>query len=177
MRNLIKKILKEEVNTDVKIGDKVTVIATKKIGPMRWDKHKIPHVGVTFQKDQVIDKDAIYLGECNFDGIAVQSNGHERCFEPDEVKIIKNTITETIEVKKKSFKNKYGEEMTLILTIDGDILFKHDDYKDKFIPLDNLYNPMMVQKSNLTGFMLSLDKDEKEFFNNFIKGTRYKSLM
>jgi hypothetical protein len=93
MKNLIRKILKEELNTkpNLNIGDKVTIIANIKIGPMRWDRYKVSYVGVTFQKDKVIDTDATYLGECDYEGILVLSQGHERCFEPDEINITKNT--------------------------------------------------------------------------------------
>jgi hypothetical protein len=34
----------------------------------------------------------------------------------------------------------------------------------------------MVRKDNPSGFIVALDNDEKKFFNNFIKGTKYKSL-
>ena len=95
MRNLIRKILKEELNTGptLNIGDKVTIVANKKIGPMRWDRYNVPYVGVTFQKDKVIDTDATYLGECDYEGILVLSQGHERCFESEEINITKNIVT------------------------------------------------------------------------------------
>jgi len=84
--NLIKKILKEELNQNLLVGDKITIIANKKIGPMRWDKYKVPRIGVVFEKGTVIDDDAIYLGDCLY-GVKVLSHGHERCFEDDEIKI------------------------------------------------------------------------------------------
>jgi Na+/H+ antiporter NhaD/arsenite permease-like protein len=41
-------------------------------------------------------------------------------------------------VKKDEFENKYGELITLILTDEGRILFKHSDYGNEFIPLEKV---------------------------------------
>jgi len=88
MKNIIRKILKEELN-ELKVGDSITVIAKKKMGPMRYDKGS-PRVGVVFYMDDIIDNKATYLGSCNGDDIKFLSYNQERCFEDYEVEIIKN---------------------------------------------------------------------------------------
>ena len=89
MKNLIRKILKEELNHNIQIGDSITVISKKKIGPMRYDKGS-PRIGVVFGKGDIIDNKATYLGDCDFDGVKFLSFNQERCFDYDEVEMIKN---------------------------------------------------------------------------------------
>jgi hypothetical protein len=81
--------------------------------------------------------------------------------------LIKKILKESIKGREETFTNKYGEDMTLILNPNGKILFKHTDYKNEFIPLDNIYD-------KINGIRVNLHKEEKDFFNNFIKGTVYE---
>ena len=68
-------------------------------------------------------------------------------------------------VKKDEFENKYGELITLILTDEGRILFKHSDYGNEFIPLEKVITHL---PDGGRRFNIVLHNQEKEFVDNFI---------
>ena len=58
-------------------------------------------------------------------------------------------------------------------TEDGDVYLKHEDYKNKFIKLDELLNKFQDQ----VYLSIVLHQEEKEFISNFLLGTKYEYLI
>lgn len=68
-------------------------------------------------------------------------------------------------INKETYINKYGEELTMVRLDNGKILFKHSDYKDEFIPIEEVIERDFLGNER---YMVILSRDEKEFVNNFL---------
>lgn len=85
-------------------------------------------------------------------------------------------------IRKNHFTNKYGETMNLIEKDNGDVYLKHDDYKNKYIKLDDLvkdYKWSQYGDNYKDEIRLSiiLNKEEKDFLCDFLKSTKYDYLI
>jgi hypothetical protein len=86
------------------------------------------------------------------------------------IKILMESKPEFNIVKEDNYINKYGESIDMIETEDGDVYLKHEDYKNKFIKLDELLNKFQDE----IYLSIVLHQEEKEFITNFLSGTKYE---
>jgi hypothetical protein len=89
------------------------------------------------------------------------------------IKTLMETKSEFNIVKEDNYTNKYGENIDMIETEDGDVYIKHEDYKNNFIKLDNLF----INYDDQITFFIVLHQEEKEFISNFLLGTKYEYLI
>jgi hypothetical protein len=86
------------------------------------------------------------------------------------IKILMESKPEFNIVKEDNYINKYGESIDMIETEDGDVYLKHEDYKNKFIKLDELLNKFQDE----IYLSIVLHQEEKEFITNFLLETKYE---
>jgi hypothetical protein len=89
------------------------------------------------------------------------------------IKMLMESKPEFSIVKEDNYINKYDENIDMIETEDGDVYLKHEDYKNKFIKLDELLNKFQDQ----VYLLIVLHQEEKEFISNFLLGTKYEYLI
>jgi hypothetical protein len=89
------------------------------------------------------------------------------------IKTLMETKSEFNIVKEDNYTNKYGENIDMIETEDGDVYIKHEDYKNDFIKLDNLF----INYDDQITFFIVLHQEEKEFISNFLLETKYEYLI
>ena len=89
------------------------------------------------------------------------------------IKMLMESKPEFSIVKEDNYINKYDENIDMIETEDGDVYLKQEDYKNKFIKLDELLNKFQDQ----VYLLIVLHQEEKEFISNFLLGTKYEYLI
>jgi hypothetical protein len=98
------------------------------------------------------------------------------------IKTLMETKSDFSIVREDNYINKYGENIDMIETEDGDVYLKHEDYKNEFIKFDDLvrvyrwssYGPKYEDQTKLS---IVLHSEEKEFVTNFLLGTKYEYLI
>ena len=85
-------------------------------------------------------------------------------------------------IREDSYENKYGENINMFETEDGDVYFKHQDFHNQFIKFDDLirvyrWSTWGPDYEDQTKLAVVLHLEEKEFVCNFLMGTKYEYLI
>jgi len=79
--------------------------------------------------------------------------------------------------RKDTYTNDHGETIYMGETENGDIYFKHDDWKNEFIKFDDIVRILNSNNYEIIKLAVILNSKEKNFVCSFLMDTKYKYLI